>query len=163
MLILPDVSRFPTARAKIADFVFIMLLLCARFCFLIGAVIGATVHGFLGFLVGLGAGLSIGFLMRRSLGVSGRNLTQAYHFRMHERGLGKHPRILESLVEVLRGNRPTMMQCRQIASAFAEAARELQSCDSLTERAVIMAKRDRQVQRILYGESPSPYRRLPVK
>jgi len=153
MTILPDVPRLPTARNKIADCVFVLLLVCSRSFYVIGAALGFLLHGFVGFVLGLVAGAFIGFWMRRSLGAQGGDLTQGYHFRMHERGLGKRPRLLEALVEVLRGNRPTMTQCRGIAGACAEAARELQGCGSTEERAVILAKRDRQVLEIAYGES----------
>ena len=93
-----------------------------------------------------------GFWMHRSLGLQASDATGGYHFPMYERGSGKRPRLLEALVEVLRGNRPTMTQCRRIATAYAEAAQQLQSCDSTEERVKIFAKRNRRVLEITYGE-----------
>jgi hypothetical protein len=152
MQILPDVPRLASARSKMADCVFVLLLLCSRIFFLIGAVLGALVHGFVGFVLGMATGTLIGFWMHRSLGLRGRDLTHGYHFRMYERGLGERPRLLEALVEAARGNRLIVVQCRRIASAYAEAARQLQSCDSLEERVTIVAKRNRQVREIAFGE-----------
>jgi hypothetical protein len=152
MTILPDVPRLPTARGKIADGVFVLLLLCSRSVIVIGAVGGAMVHGFLGFLAGLVAGMILGLCLSRSLGLRGLDMTQGFHFRMYERGYGKSAGTLEALVEWLRGHRLTMTQCRQITTAYAEAVRQLQSCDSAKERASILAKRNRQVLEIIYGE-----------
>jgi hypothetical protein len=152
MTFLPDVPRLPTARGKIADCVFVLLLLCSRFLFVIGAVVGAMLHGFLGFLAGLVAGMILGLCLSRSLGLRGLDMTQGFHFRMHERGYGKPAGMLEALVEWLRGHRLTMAQCRQITTSYAEAVRRLQSCDSAEERASILAKRNREVLQIIYGE-----------
>lgn len=151
MLFLPDVPRVPTARNKIADCVFVVLSLCSRIFFVAGAVTGARLQGFRGFCIGLMAGAIIGFWIRRSLGLRGGNLTRGYHLRMFERGCGKPAGLLEAVVELLRGNRLTMIQCRQIACAYAEAVRHLQSCDSAEERASIVGKRNRQVMEIVYG------------
>jgi hypothetical protein len=134
MSILPDVPRLSTVRNTIADCVFVVL------------------HGFSGFCAGLAVGAIVGFMIRRSLGMRGRNLTRGYHLRMFERGCGESPGQLETLVELLRGNRLTMMQCRHIACAYAEAVRHLQSCHSMEERASILRKRNRQVLEIAYGE-----------
>jgi hypothetical protein len=134
-----------------ADCVFVLLLLCSRLILLTGAIVGALLYGFPGLCIGLAAGFIIGFWMRRSLGLRGRHLTRGYHLRMFERGCGKSPGQLEALVELLRGNRLTMMQCRQIACAYAEAVRQLHSCDSVEERAIILGERNRQVLEIAYG------------
>ena len=109
-------------------------------------------HGFGGFCFGLMAGAVVGFCVRRSLGFRSRELTRGYHLRMFERGCGKAPGQLEALVELLRGNRLTMVQCRHIACAYADAVRQLKSCDSAKERASILGNRNRQVLGIAYGE-----------
>ena len=136
-----------------ADCVFVVLLLCSRSFIVIGAVTGAELYGFRGFCLGLAAGTILGFCVRRSLGLRGRELTRGYHLRMFERGSGKAPGQLEALVELLRGNRLTMMQCRHIACAYADAVRQLKSCDSAKQRASILRNRNRQVLEIAYGES----------
>jgi hypothetical protein len=130
-----------------------VLLLCSRLFLIAGVVTGAMLYGFRGFCIGLVAGAIIGFWIRRSLGLRGRDLTRGYHLRMFERGCGNSPGLLETLVELLRGNRLIMMQCRQIACAYADAARQLKSCDSAQERASILGRRNQQVLEIAYGRS----------
>jgi hypothetical protein len=135
-----------------ADGVFILLFLCSRIFFIAGAVAGARLSGFRGLCMGLAGGAVVGFWMRRSLGVRARNLTRGYHLRMFERGSGRPAGLLEALIELLRGNRLTMTQCRQIACAYAEAMRHLQSCNSPEERTSIIGKRNRQILEIAYGQ-----------
>jgi len=134
-----------------ADCVFVLLLFCSRFLYFIGPVMGARHYGFVGLFPGLAAGTLSGFCMSRSLGLRSRDLTKGFHFRMFERGTGKGAGILEALVEVLRGNRLTITQCRRIDAAYSEASHQLQSCDSSEERVMIFAKRDRQILDIAYG------------
>ena len=134
-----------------ADCVFVMLLFCSRFLYFIGPIMGAKHYGFVGLFPGLAVGTLAAFCMGRSLGLRGRDLTKGFHFRMFERGNGKRAGILEALVEVLRGNRLTITQCRRIGTSYSEASRELQSCDSTEERVMILAKRDRQILAIAYG------------
>jgi hypothetical protein len=152
MPILTDVPRLPTVRNKIADSVLALLLLCSQSALLIGAVVGVLLNEFTGAVVGLAMGAVVGFWIRRSLGFQHRDLTEAYHLRMHQRGLGKRPRLLESLVETLRGNKLSMTQCRGIASTFTEAARELQGCHTPEERVAVIAKRNRMAFEIAYGK-----------
>jgi hypothetical protein len=150
MSILPDVPRLPSARNKIADFIFVLLFFCSRFAFIIGGVVGALLHGFSGCLIGLVVGAAVGFCTSRSLGASGRDMTYAFYHRMHVRGTGRRAGQLEAFVEAVRGSRLSMMQCRQIACAYAEAGRQLQSCDSREEREWIIAKRNEQILQATY-------------
>jgi hypothetical protein len=152
MEILPDFPRVPSVRGRTADFVFVVFAFYSRSSFVIGAIVGAFSDGFIGFLGGLILGAVIGFLMGRSLGLRGRDLTRGYYLRMYERGCGKQAGQLEALVELLRGNRLSMVQCRQIACAYAEAARQLHSCDSGQEREIIMANRNRKILGVVSGK-----------
>lgn len=128
-----------------ADSVFVLLLVFSRITLIAGGVAGALIHGFSGCVIGLIAGAIVGLGISRSLGAKGRNMTYAYYHRMHVRGTGRRAGQLEVLVEMLRGNRLSMMQCRQIACAYAEAARQLQSCDSWEEREMIIARRNEKI------------------
>ena len=155
MSILPDVPRLPSARNKIADSLFVLLFFCSRFALIIGGIIGALVHGFSGCLIGLVAGAFVGFCISRSLGASGRDMTYAFYHRMHLRGAGRRAGRLEAFVEAVRGSRLSMMQCRQIACAYAEAGRQLQSCDSREERELIIAKRNEKILQSAYNNRGS--------
>lgn len=145
MSILPDVPRSPSARNKIADVVFVLLFLCSRSAFLVGGVVGACIHEFSGCVVGVIVGAFVGFCISRSLGASGRDMTYAFYHRMHVRGTGRRAGQLEAFVEMLRGNRLSMIQCRQISCAHAEASRQLQSCDSREERETIVVRRNEKI------------------
>ncbi|HKI70251.1 MAG TPA: hypothetical protein VKA67_11720, partial [Verrucomicrobiae bacterium] len=48
---------------------------------------------------------------------------------------GDRPKLLESLVETVRGERLSKIRCRRIADARAETLRHWQSCDLSKERA----------------------------
>ncbi|HXT11333.1 MAG TPA: hypothetical protein VN873_07195 [Candidatus Angelobacter sp.] len=152
MSILPDVPRRSAMRSKVADCIFVLLFMCSRITFVAGGIAGAIIHGFSGCMAGVIAGGIMGFFMGRSLGLRSRNLTQGYHLRMHERGLGKPAGTLEAFVELVRGNRLSMLQCRNIACAYAEAARELQSCYSPEDRKPIIETRNRKILAAFYGE-----------
>jgi len=152
MSLLPNLPRLPTKRGKIADCVFVVLLLVSRGGFAVGALLGAVLHGAVGFCLGLAGGLIVGLWMRRSLGLRRRRLTQGFVVRMLERGNNDRPKLLESLVEWLRGYRLTPKQCRLIAAAHAKATRRLQTCGSPPERREILKERDREVLEAAYGE-----------
>lgn len=150
--ILPKVPRLPSLRSKVADSAFVLVMLCARLAFVIGAVIGGSTHGFVRLLAGLAVGALVGFGVGRSLGLRGRNVTQGYFIRMYDRGCGKRAGKLEQFVERVRGNRLSMMQCRLIACAYAEAARQLQSCGSKEEQMRILTSRDQKILNAAYGQ-----------
>ena len=152
MSILPEVPRLPSARNKMADFVFVLLFFISRLAFVIGAMVGAFIHGFSGFLSGLIVGAIVGFWTGWSLGLSGSDTTHAFFHRMYVRGMGRRPRQLEALIEIVRGNRLSMTQCRSIASAYSEASRQLQSCDSREERSAIIDVRNRKILDASYGK-----------
>ena len=82
-------------------------------------------------------------------------MTRAYFHRMHVRGTGRRAGWLETFVEILRGTRLSMTQCRQIACAYAEAARHLQSCGSKEERNVIVFRRNQKILETVYGDKVS--------
>jgi hypothetical protein len=148
---LPEISRPQSFRQRIADGLFAFFVLLARFGFVIGGVIGCFVDTQNSFLPGLLAGAVAGFLIRRSLGLRGRNLTHGFFVRMLERGNGNSSKLLESLIERVRGDDFTPRQCRVATSAYAEAQRELQSCPSDDERRTILEELDRKVTAALYG------------
>jgi hypothetical protein len=151
MSLLPEFPRLPTLRGRIADGVFVALLLIARCGFVAGAVLGAVLHGAVGLLVGLAGGLVISLWTRRSLGLRRRRLTQGFVVRMLERGNNDRPKLLESLVERLHGYRLSPKQCRMIAAAHARATRRLLTCESSPERRTILNERNREILEAAYG------------
>lgn len=150
--LLPDAPSLPTFRGKVADGAFVLFLLIARFSFVIGAVVGGLLSGFLGVLIGLASGWIVGVWTRWSLGLRRRGLTHGFVVRMLERGDNDRPKLLESVVEMLRGHRLSAKQCRFIAAAYAEATRRLQTCESPADRAEILQERDRKVLAAAYGQ-----------
>lgn len=149
--LLPDTPSPPTWRGKVADGAFVLFLLIARCSFVIGAVVGGLLSDFLGVLIGMASGWIIGVWTRWSLGLRRRGLTHGFVVRMLERGDNDRPKLLESLVETLRGHRLSAKQCRVIAAAYGVATRRLQSCDALPERAAILQERDGKVLAAVYG------------
>ncbi len=138
MSFLPNILGPSSFRGKVADVLFILLQFLSWTAFVPGFVIGSAYHGLVGFICGLVAGGAIGFWMHRSLGLRGRDATRGFFMRMAERGAGDHPRLLESLIETLRGEKLAMLQCRHIADTHADVSRRLQGCDSPMERAKIL-------------------------
>jgi len=154
---LPNVPRPQSFRARMADALFVFFLLPARFGFIIGGVVGGLAAQTTGFFLGLLAGGIVGFWIRRSLGLRGRNLTHGFFVRMWERGNGSGRKLLEALVEWLRGDDLTPRTCRLLASAYGEAQRDLQSGPSVAERRGIHGELERKVRAVLYGQAaPSP-------
>lgn len=149
---LPDIPSLPTWRGRVADGVFVLLLLVARCSLVFGAAVGGLLLGFPGAFIGLAGGWVIGVWMRWSLGLRRRGLTHGFVVRMLERGNNDRPKLLESLVEALRGHRLSARQCRMVAAAYAEATRRLQTCESLPERVEILQERDRKIGEAAYGQ-----------
>jgi hypothetical protein len=81
---------------------------------------------------------------KANLGLRRRGLTHGFVVRMLERGNSDRPKLLESVVETLRGRRLSAKQGRSVAAAYALATRRLQTCDSPADRAEILRERDRQ-------------------
>jgi hypothetical protein len=153
--LLPSVPRLPTRRSRLADGLFEFFLLLSRCTALTGAILGVSYAGwndFKGFAIGLLAGWAIGFWMRRSLGMRSWDLTRGFYVRLLERGNGNRPKLLESLIEKLRGDILTPPKCRMIAGAYAEMQRKLHLCNSLAERRRSFDELERKVATILYGQ-----------
>lgn len=164
--LLPDVPSVPTFRGQIADCTFALLLIVSRVCFVIAAATGGILSGYVGAFVGLAGGWILGLWMRWSLGLRRRRLTHGFVVRMLERGNNDRPKLLELLVETLRGHRLSAKECRLVAAAYGEAARQLQTCDSPPDRAEIMSQRDRKVLETVCGRqahrSSRPFIRKPA-
>ncbi|MDE3067745.1 MAG: hypothetical protein KGJ60_09360 [Verrucomicrobiota bacterium] len=143
--LLPDIPRSSSFRDRMADGLFVLLTIFSRSAFIVGAVLGTREHGFTGFCFGLLAGWGLGFWVRRSLGLRKGDLTEAFYIRMVNRGDGAPPRLLEALIETLRGQRLDVRQCQRIGNAYLNASRRLQSYDSPAERAQILDELDRRV------------------
>jgi len=158
--LLPGIPSLPTFRGRVADCAFVLLLLVSRSSLVMGALAGAMVAGLIGAAVGSAGGWIIGRWTRWSLGLRRRRLTHGFVVRMLERGNNDRPKLLESLVETLRGHRLNAKQCRIVAAAYGVATRRLQTCDSPSDRDEILKERDRKVFAATYGrrvrQSPVP-------
>lgn len=141
----PGIPCLPTFRGRIADCVFVVFLLVSRCSFVVGALVGGILLGFAGAVVGLAGGWIIGRWTRWSLGLRRRGLTHGFVVRMLERGNNDRPKLLESVVETLRGHRLSARDCRVIAAAYGVATRQLQTCESPSERNRILTERDEKV------------------
>lgn len=153
---LPGFSRPRTFRQRMADAVFLFFAALARFGFLIGGLVSRFLMTVESWLPGVLVGVAAGLLIRRSLGLKGRNPTHSFFVRAWERANGGSPRLLEWFIERLRGGVLTLRQCRALSSAYAECQRELQSCPSETERRRIHRELDRKVSAVLYGGAILP-------
>jgi len=150
---LPAVPRRSSFRDKIADGLLASFVVLSRFFFIVGGIIGNVCAGGKGLLIGLALGAVVGFWIRRSVGIRGRDLTHGFFIRMSQRGVGSSPALLESLVERVRGQEITAYQCRLLASAYAEFQRALQACGSTEEREELCRTLGGRVRAALYGEA----------
>jgi hypothetical protein len=152
MPFLPRLPKRRSVRDRIADGLFVVLYLASWCAFLAGTLAGSIFIGLKGLLGGFVAGWLLGMWMRRSLGIRDRDLTHGYFVHMFERGNGQPPGRLESFLEIVRGRRLNLSQCRRIAGIQAEAKRRLASSDSPEERVEILAERDRKLLKSPYVE-----------
>jgi hypothetical protein len=140
-------------RDKIANSLLVISVLVARLSFVIGLIVGCICGTARGFALSVVIGAVVSFWMRRSLGLRGRDLTRGFFVRMQERRMGSSPRLLESLIERIRARPMTPHQCGLLAGAYAEFQRDLQSCDSITERDKL-GKNLKQKARSIYSGKP---------
>lgn len=153
MGLLPAIPRRSSFRDKMADGLLALFVVTSRFLFIVGGMIGSVYAGGKGLVIGILLGGVVGFWIRRSMGMRGRDLTHGFFIRMSQRGLGSSPALLESLVEKVRGQEITAYQCRLLASAYAEFQRALQACGSVEERDELCKTLTRSVRAALYGKT----------
>jgi hypothetical protein len=161
-ILLPPCPRPNTLRSRLADGLFKFLLLMSRCTVVTGAILCgsyAKTNGFKWFVIGLLVGWAVGFWIRLSLGMRAWDRTYGFYDRLLERGNGAPPKLLESLVEKLRGSEFTPSQCRMVAGAYAEMQRQLHLCDSRAERRKLFDALERKALGILYGEPPVAFHR----
>jgi hypothetical protein len=141
----PHSTRPSSFRNRVANWVFVVFFIISHAAFAVGILVGSIFFGIRGFILSLLAGWIIGIGIRRSLGRLPSDASHAHYIRMLERGGGAPPGWLERFVEMVRGERLTSVQCRLIAAAHSEANRQLQTCDSPVERAIILDERNRKI------------------
>jgi hypothetical protein len=149
---LPSIPRLPSLRDKIADCIIVVLVFLARASFLLGPIVGGFYGGAKGFMIGLGTGGIAGFWIRHSAGLRGRDSTHGFFVRMGERGLGSSFGLLEWVIEKVRGCELAPVQCRLLASAYAEFQRSLQSCHLAEERDALYKELERSMHIAFYGK-----------
>jgi hypothetical protein len=115
-------------------------------------ILGGLWFGWAGAAAGLVAGVLLRLWIRRSLGLRGPNLHDAFLIRMRERANGSRRRLLEALIERVRGRPFTRAQCAAIADAWDDARARLAEAASGDERLAIVEELDARVKRISYGE-----------
>ena len=160
--LLPDIPSLPSFRGRAADCAFVLLLLVSRCSLVIGAAAGGLVAGLVGVAIGSAGGWVIGRWMRWSLGLRRHRVTHGFVVRMLERGNNDRPKFLESLVETVRGHRLSAKQCRIVAAAYGVATRQLQTCDSPSDRDEILKERDRKIFAATYGRRARQSPRTPA-
>lgn len=151
MRLTPDLPKAHTTRGRIANALFAGLFGFSWIAFVVAELIGSANFGWAGCGIGLVVGWIFGMWMRRSLGVSNRNLTRGFFIRMLDRGNGSPTRLLESWVEALRGRRLTMVDCRALVAIRGEALRHWQVTESPEEHERIRREQDQKILRVLYG------------
>lgn len=145
-----DVPRPRSFRARVAEVVFLVLLILSRDGFVPAGVLGCIYFGSNGLILGPPAVWLAGLLVQRSMGLRGRDLRHGFFVRMLERGNGQPPGILERLIERLRGDELTLAKCHLVAGAYGLAKQQLQTVGTEKERQRIHAELDRKVLEILY-------------
>jgi len=161
MRLTPDLPKAQSTRGRIANGLFAALFGFSWIAFVVAELVGSANFGWSGCGIGLVAGWLFGMWIRRSLGVSHRNLTLGFFIRMLNRGNGSPPRLLESWVESVRGRRLTMVDCRALVAIRGEAMRRWQAYESIEEHQRIRREQDEKILRVLYGgadasDAPSP-------
>jgi hypothetical protein len=150
---IPDMPRPLTTRERVTNWLFVFLQTFSRFLLPLLAAIGGFLLGaWLGALGGAFVGIILGFWMRYSMGLRGRDSNEGFLIRMKERAEGSRPGLFERLLESCRGNAFTQEKCRLITDAWEEAKCKMATCKSLDERIKIIQEVDRKVKAISYGQ-----------
>jgi hypothetical protein len=151
----PPGLRPRTRRNRLADGLFELFLLLSRCTVVAGAILGGAytqTRSFKWSAIGLIVGWAVGFWIRFSLGMRSLDLKHGFYVRLLERGNGSRTKLLEYLVEKLRGNEFSASQCRIAAGAYAELQRQLRVCISPAERYRLTEGFEQKVMMTLYGK-----------
>lgn len=147
---IPKMPRKMTSREKNADSLFLHLQIISRLIFIVTAILGYYLYQIAGAIFFAILGYIFGIMIRRSLGIRGKDPIIGFYIRMQERGSGSRRGILEWMIENARGNEFTQEKCQAITAAYNEARQELNHCSSKSEREEILEKLDEKVKSISY-------------
>lgn len=146
-----NMPRRLSRRERLADHLFRYLQITAHFGFIAGAIIGYAAGGWRVSLAAVIGCLVLGILMRRSLGLRGRDPCLGFYQRMRERAAGSRPGLLEWTIESLRGNKFTRAKCEAITRAYNIARADLRVAKSPRQQDAILARLDSETKRISYS------------
>jgi hypothetical protein len=138
-----------SGRDKLAEAVYIFLVLLSYILFVVGGLSGYLYNRWNGLIIFAVCGVVIGMWMRRSLGLRGRRPASGFFRRMRERAQGSKPGLLEWCVEGTGGSEFTQMKCRAVTLAHEKAVKGLKQAKSSEAQNKILAELDRRVGQIL--------------
>jgi hypothetical protein len=147
---IPNMPRRMTSREKIADTIYLNLQIFSRLLFIATAIIGYYFYQLFGIILFAILGYILGILIRRSLGLRGKDPYVGFFIRMKERAEGSRRGILEWTIEIIRGNEFTQKKCLAIANVYSETKQKLIQCSSESERKKIIEELDQKVKQISY-------------
>jgi hypothetical protein len=142
--------REKTGGEKLADGLYIFLVILSYALFILGAVVGYLQNKLYGLALYSILGYGAGVWIRRSLGIRGIKPTTGFFVRMRERSLGSKPGFLEITLERISGKPFTPEKCRAVTQAREKAVKQLKQATNKTEQTKILADLDKSVNRILY-------------
>lgn len=149
-MVISNMPREMTRRERLGDAIYLQLQMLARLLLLPAAILGFYLGSVAGALAGLLTGYLAGRWVRHSLGMRGPDPTLGFFRRMRERAEGSRPRVLERLLEAIRGNRFTPEKCRAIWQAYERAGEELRGAQTREELYRILNELDQVVKRHSY-------------
>jgi hypothetical protein len=148
-----NMPRDLSGQEKFADILYVILQILSKILFIILGIIGFIYYKYIGAIGGAIIGYLIGHWIRYSLGRAGSNPHDAYFVRMRQRANGSKPRLLEYLLEKIRGNEFTQKKCREIIDAYDDAIEQLRKCSNEFQRQAVLNRLDTEIKSISYGKN----------
>ena len=111
-------SKVISKRERFADKVYIVLIILSRLLFIVLGLIGLIKLNFVYSVIGVVYGYFIGKWIRYSLGINEKIEFNGYYKRRNDIAMGGNRRLLEFLIEKLRGNEFTVDKCIRITEVY---------------------------------------------
>jgi hypothetical protein len=141
--------RSTSTRARLADALYVFLLIVSYTLFAVGGGVGYLVRQVYGLVLFTLLGYVAGMWIRRSLGLRGRKTTTGFFMRMRERAQGSRPGVLEWVLEKISGQVYTQAQCKAVVQAHEKAVKVLRQAKTMGEKNRILAELDQKVNKLL--------------